>query len=72
MFLSRRWQEEIREAIKKGEAKAEELIKTIMAAAGSGSRGYASGTRLDPKGLIPPELLALAGDLPAFSKECPY
>ena len=40
-----------------------------MAAAGSSSKGYAA---LEPKDLIPPELLALAGDMPTFSKECPY
>eukprot|EP00438_Fugacium_kawagutii_P017749 Skav233236 [mRNA] locus=scaffold2149:73012:75503:- [translate_table: standard] len=66
-------QEEIRAAVKKGEAQAESLLRTIMAMAKKDeSTAAASMKALQSMG-VPAELLALAGDdLPRFSAESPY
>ncbi|CAK9015693.1 Putative ankyrin repeat protein MM_0045 [Durusdinium trenchii] len=77
--------EEIRAVIKKGEAQAEALLRTIMAMAkkeedsmpaASGSAGSAGSEAIAGlKGLeMPKELMALVGemDMPRFAAESPY
>ncbi|CAL1141162.1 unnamed protein product [Cladocopium goreaui] len=76
--------EEIRAAVKKGEAQAESLLRTIMAmakkdesiAAGASAASSSSndgGLKALQSMGVPAELLALAGDdLPRFSAESPY
>eukprot|EP00434_Breviolum_minutum_P023291 symbB.v1.2.020545.t1/scaffold1731.1/size134469/2 len=69
--------EEIRMAIKKGEAQAESLLRTIMAMgkkedAAAGSSSQDGGLKTLQNMGVPAELLALAGDVPRFSAESPY